>query len=115
MPMDNMPGTFGSNNNRNNADRNNTARNRNNSPDFSRNRDNVSELSPERMVDIVCLSVIGIFLLAVICTWPEFSNALFESVLFPIINIGAKIVAAIAAIGTGIGVLCARFGRRRRW
>lgn len=105
MSMDNMPGAFGSNNNRNNIDRNNTAR----------NRGNVSGLSPERIVDIVCLSVIGLFLLIVVCTWPDFSSALFEFVLFPIINIGSKIVAAIAAIGTGIGLLCARFGRRRRW
>ncbi len=115
MSMDNMPGVFGSNNNRNNADRNNTARNRNDLTDFTMIRRNISELSPERIVDIVCLSVIGLFLLIVVCTWPSFSSALFEFVLFPIINIGSKIVAAIAAIGTGIGILCARFGRRRRW
>lgn len=115
MSMDNMPGTFGSNNNRDNIGSNNTASNRNPSNGFTGNRINFSELSPERIVDIVCLSLIGLFLLVVVCTWPNFSDALFESVLFPIINIGAKIVAAIATIGTGIGLLCARFGRRRRW
>ena len=115
MSMDNMPGTFGSNNNRNNIDCNNPARNHNSMNDFTRNRGKVSGLSPEKIADIVCLSVIGLFLLIVIFTWPSFSSALFEFVLFPIINICSKIVAAIAAIGTGIGILCARFGRRRRW
>lgn len=112
MAIDNMPGGFGSNNNRNNLT-NNTARNRNSLTDFTRNRAN--RLSPERIVDIVCLSLIGLFLLIVACSWHDFSSALFEFVLFPIINIGAKIVAALALIGTGIGVLCVRFGRRRYW
>lgn len=114
MSMDNMPGAFGSNN-RDNIGKHNTTRNHNSPPGFTRNRCNVSGLSPERIVDIVCLSVIGLFLLVVICVWPGFSSVLFEFVLFPIINIGSKIVATIAAIGTGIGILCARFGRRRRW
>lgn len=109
MSMDNMPGTFGSGNNRNTTPSSNSSRG------FTRNSSIFSELSPERIVDIVCLSVIGLFLLVVACNWTSFSDALFESVLFPIINIGSKIVAAIAAIGAGIGALCARFGRRRRW
>lgn len=115
MSFDNMPGTFGSDSNRENTGSNNTRGRRNSSPAYMRNNGGISELSPERIVDIVCLSVIGLFLLIVACTWTEFSNALFEFVLFPIINIGSKIVAGIAAIGTGIGLLCARFGRRRRW
>lgn len=112
MSIDNIPGTFGSNDNRENV--NKTVR-RNNQTNSIRNRGNAVNLSPERITDIVCLSLIGLFLLTVVCLWQDFSTALFETFLFPIINIGSKIVAAIAAIGTGIGLLFARFGRRRYW
>lgn len=115
MSIDNMPGAFGSNNNRDIIRTPNTTRNHNSPHGFARNRCNVSGLNPERIVDIVCLTVIGLFLLIVICTWSGFSSALFEFVLFPIINIGSKIVATVAAIGTGIGILCARLSRRRYW
>ncbi len=115
MSLDNMPGTFGSDSNRDNTGSNNIRGRRNSSPAYMRNSGGIGELSPERIVDIVCLSVIGLFLLIVACTWTEFSNALFENVLFPIIYVGSRIVAGITAIGTGIGLLCARFGRRRRW
>lgn len=114
MSFDNIPGAFGSNNNRGGLNGRPTGSN-NNQLNPRRNHRNTAALSPERLVDIICLSVIGLFLLIVICLWPDFSSALFEYVLFPIINIGSKIVATIAAVGTGIGLLCARFGRRRYW
>lgn len=75
----------------------------------------IAELSPERWVDIICLSLIGIFIVAVACNWSAFSEALFTHILFPIIYVGAKIVAVITVIGAVFGVICSRFRRRRYW
>ena len=115
MPIDN-PGFFGSDNFRENNIHNNR---RNNSKERTHrhklNPGRLSELSPERWVDIICLTLIGIFLIVVACTWATFSETLFANILFPVIYIGSRIVALVAAIGTGIGLLFARFRRRRYW
>lgn len=111
MAYDNIPGSFGSNNTAeiNRANTNNSSR-RNIFSNI-----NFRLISPERWVDIVCCSLIAVFLITVICIWPSFSEALFENILFPIIYVGSKIVALIAAIGAGTAALFARFRRRRYW
>ena len=115
MPF-NDSGFFGSEdfrqqNNQNNRRKSNSKIN----PRRKVNLGRLSELEAERWVDIICLSLIGIFLIVVACTWQSFSYALFTHVLFPVIYVGSRIVAAVAAIGTGIGLLCVRFRRRRYW
>ena len=82
MPIDN-PGFFGSDNFRENNIHNNR---RNNSKERTHrhklNPGRLSELSPERWVDIICLTLIGIFLIVVACTWATFSETLFANILF---------------------------------
>lgn len=116
MPYDNIPGAFGSNQNREHnypiddiSNRNNVRRG------VAQSNFDFRSITPERWVDIICASFIIVFLIVVICTWSSFSDALFENILFPVIYIGSKIVAIVTAIGTGIGILCAKFRRRRYW
>lgn len=73
------------------------------------------DLSPERWVDIVCLSLIGLFLIIVACTWSTFSEALFTHILFPIVYVGVRILAVVSAIGVGIGLIYAKLRRRHFW
>lgn len=76
----------------------------------------VHSLSAERWVDIICLSLIAVFLIVVACTWSSFSLALFRHIIFPVIAVGSKIVAGVALIGTAIAVIWAKIRRRRyRW
>lgn len=116
MPTNNTPGSFGSNRNRKNITNNdnrirNIERNHN-----AESRLNVpANITPERWVDIICGSVIGIFLIAVLCTWSSFSELLFQNILFPVIYVGSKILALISVVGAGIGALCLKFRRRRRY
>lgn len=115
MPSNNS-GFFGSENFRDESIQNNSRKNHSQRTPRQVNPGKLSELSPERWVDIICLSLIGIFLIVVACIWSTFSEALFTHILFPIIYIGSRIVALVAAIGTGIGLLCAGLKRRRyRW
>ncbi len=116
MPYDNMPGAFGSNRNREHNYPNDGVSNRNN------NRRNLIQtgfdfrsISSERWIDIICSSFIAVFLVVVICLWSSFSETLFENILFPVIYVGSKIIAFVTAIGAGIGILCAKFRRRRYW
>ena len=79
--------------------------------------DFLSSLTAENWVDIVCCTLIAVFLIVVICNWAAFSAWLFQSVLFPIITIGTKIVSFVAGVGITIGaiVLWVRSRTRRRW
>lgn len=116
MPYDNIPGTFGSNRNRENDQQiDNMLNEHSDRRILKRNSINFSSISTERWVDIICGSFIGLFLIVVICIWPSFSSSLFEYILFPIIYIGSKIVAFITAIGMVIGIIYAKFRRRRYW
>ena len=116
MPENNMSGSFGSNRNRQNIQQNNYSPNRQRNRIRSiTDRIDFNSISPERWVDIICISFIVLFLIIVICSWPAFSAVLFAKVLFPIINVGSKIVALVTAIGTGIGILYAKIRRRRYW
>lgn len=116
MSYDNIPGAFGSNQNRKQNDPTAGTPNRSNGRrGIHRGNFELRSISPERWVDIICISFIAVFLIVVICTWSSFSEALFENILFPVIYIGSKIVALITAIGAGIGVLYAKFRRRRYW
>ena len=74
-------------------------------------------ISPENWVDIICCTLIVIFLIVVACNWQEFSEWLFKSILFPIIDIGAKVVAFVTTIAAVIGAIVLKFRRkrRRRW
>lgn len=112
MPSNNS-GFFGTEKFRENVIHNN--RRNNQREQLCGHRVNLSEISPERWVDIICLTLIVVFLIAVACTWTAFSEALFAYILFPIIYIGSRIVALVAAIGAGIGLLRAGFRRRRYW
>ncbi len=111
MAYDNIPGSFGSNNA---AESNRAGRSSSNGHNILSNV-NFRLISPERWVDIVCCSLLAVFLITVICVWPSFSEALFENILFPIVYVGSKIVALITAVGAGIAALFARLRRRRYW
>ena len=79
--------------------------------------DFLSEITPETWVDIVCCTFIAVFLIVIACNWAKFSEWLFLSILFPIIDIGAKIVlfVAIVAIIVVAILLWFRSRTRRRW
>lgn len=111
----NDSGFFGSENFRKNIQNNRRNNSSRRMPRRGINLGRLSELEPERWVDIICISLISVFLIVVACTWPTFSEALFTHILFPVIYIGSRIVAAVTALGAGIGLLCARFRRRRYW
>lgn len=93
------------------APRQRTARDRGSVGDLLR------RISPENWVDIICCTLIAAFVIAVACNWTVFSEWLFRSILFPIINIGAKIVSFVAGVGIVVGaiVLWFRSRTRRRW
>ena len=114
MPSDNS-GFFGSENFRDNIQNNRRIEQRERTPKQRIDLGKLSDLSPERWVDIICLSLIGLFLIVVACIWSAFSEFLFTHLLFPIIYVGSKIVGLIATIGTGIGLIFAKFRRRRYW
>lgn len=77
--------------------------------------DALSNISGERWVDIICLSIIGVFLLVVAINWQAFSSALFHNFLFPIIVFGAKALAAIAVVMIIVAVISGWFRRRFWW
>lgn len=116
MPYDNIPGAFGSNQNREqNYPIDDVFNRSNNQRNITQKNFDFRSITLERWVDIICISIITVFLIVVICTWSSFSEAMFENILFPIIYVGSKIVAVVTAIGAGIGILCAKFRRRRYW
>lgn len=75
----------------------------------------IGNLTAERWVDIICLSLISIFLISVFLNWNAFLDALFTNILFPIIFVGAKILSIVAGIGAFLGLIHAKFRRPRRW
>lgn len=116
MPYDNIPGAFGSNKNRERNYPIDDISNRNNDRrSIAKSNFDFRQITPERWVDIVCVSLIAVFLIVVIFTWSSFSEAMFKNILFPVIYTGSKIVAIVAVVGAGIGILCAKFRRRRYW
>lgn len=118
MAENNMPGSFGTNQGRAVIDDPSTSRHKKaggKSSNGSNIGNAISSISPERWVDIVCLSIICFFLLFVAITWESFSAALFYNLLFPLIVVGAKLVAGVAAIGALCLVVASRFRRRRWW
>ena len=116
MPFHNMPGAFGSDINRERNNRQQPADERSEGRRFSLpfNVD-LRHISPERWVDIVCGTIIGLFFFSVLISWSDFSDALFENLLFPIIYIGSKIVAYGTAATVCIGGLLGKLRRRRFW
>ena len=75
----------------------------------------LGNISGERLVDIICISLISVFLLSVFINWNAFLDALYFSVLFPIVFVGAKLLGIIAGLGAVGGYIYARFHRPRRW
>ena len=74
-----------------------------------------NNISAERWVDIICVSLISIFMITVFVNWNAFLDGLFFSVLFPIISAGGKILLFLGVIGAVIGYIYARARRPRRW
>lgn len=115
MPFQNMPGAFGSDINR--------ERNNRHQPSGKQRRTrfrlpfdiDLRRISPERWVDIVCGTIIGIFLISVLFTWSDFSDALFEKLLFPVVYVGSKIVTYTTVAAACIGSVFGKFRRRRFW
>lgn len=116
MPFTNLSGTFGSNTNRNtNQRKTKTPKQHSSNGFFSGIGAVLSALSPERWVDISCISAIAIFLIVIACTWKSFSDALFLHVLFPIICILSGILTAIAVVVAIVIYLSIKINRRRYW
>ena len=120
--MSESKGTFGSNRNRGTQapqrperDRTDerprrTRRERSSVGDF------FSGISPERWVDIICCTLFAAFVIAVICNWEKLSLWLFESVLFPFVELGSGLVFSAATILLTIGGLYLLVrGLLRRW
>lgn len=76
---------------------------------------NIGPLTPERWIDIICCSLIGIFLIVTACTWRRFMDFIFYNLLFPIIYVGGKIVAIIIVVAVIIGFISFSIRRRRRY
>jgi len=51
----------------------------------------------------------------VLLNWNTVLDAIFTSILFPIITVGAKVIFFIAAVVFVLGVVFARLSRPRRW
>lgn len=117
--MNNSSGSFGSNANRGTrtakprekVDRKFEYADRNPVLEF------LSRISPENWVDIICCSLIAVFLIVVACNWAEFSEALFLNILFPIIYIASKIITFFAILAALVGavVFWIKSKFRRRW
>lgn len=73
------------------------------------------ELDAERWVDIICISIISVFLISVFLNWNAFLDSFFVNVLFPIISVGAKLLGAVVGIGAVVGVIYAKLRHPRRW
>lgn len=118
--MSELSGSFGSNENRgkgkNHNNGNFSGETKRDKIHFEGNRftDFIRSISPENWIDIVCCSLILIFLIVVICTWSSFSAALFQNVLFPIIYIGSRIVAFVGIAIAAIGALALTIRRKLR-
>lgn len=76
---------------------------------------NLGNITAERWVDIICISIISIFLISVFINWNAFLDLFFVSVLFPIISVGAKLLGTLIGIGAVIGYIYAKIRRPRRW
>lgn len=76
---------------------------------------NLRNITLERWIDIICTSLIFIFLISVILNWNAFLDIMFVKVLFPIISVGAKLLGIIASIGGVFGYIYAKLRRPRRW
>lgn len=111
---ENMSGRFGNRQNRSV---------RSGNPPVQRRQRNVTNfafprfnnISAERWVDIICISLISIFMITVFANWNAFLDSLFFSVLFPIISAGGKILLFLGIIAAVIGCVYARIRRPRRW
>lgn len=78
--------------------------------------DFLQRISPENWVDIICCTLILIFVIVVACNWQVFSDWLFHTILFPVISIGSKLLALVASIAAAVGAIGLWFRRkRRRW
>ena len=75
----------------------------------------LGELDAERWVDIICISIISVFLISVFLNWNAFLDSFFVNVLFPIISVGAKLLGVVVGIGAVVGVIYAKLRRPRRW
>ena len=113
MPFNNISGSYGSNKNRGNSSAKKTSKGW--GAGSGRIADMLQSLSPERWVDLICISSIVIFLIVVLCTWKSFSEALFINVLLPLIGVLSGIMTAVAVIGGIILYVSMKFRRGRYW
>lgn len=76
---------------------------------------NLRNITLERWIDIICMTLIFIFSISVLLNWNAFLDTMFVKVLFPIISVGAKLLGIIAGIGGVFGYIYAKLRRPRRW
>lgn len=72
-------------------------------------------ITAERWVDIICISLIFVFLLSALLDWNNFLDLLFISVLFPVISVGAKLLGIITGIAAVFGFIYVKLRGPRRW
>lgn len=117
--MSDSTGSFGSDSNRGTLASDKPKKGRNERAPRERGAfgDFLAGITPEQWIDIACCAFIAVFLIAVAFNWAAFSEALFRYVLFPVIDLGAKIVTLVATVAAAIGAFYAwlRSRRRRRW
>lgn len=75
----------------------------------------VGHISVVGWIDIICISIISIFLICVILNWDAFLDLFFLNVLFPFISTGTAIIGGVLGIGAAIGFIYIRLRRPRRW
>ncbi|MGN0534272.1 MAG: hypothetical protein ACI4IK_07910 [Eubacterium sp.] len=71
-------------------------------------------ITAENRVDIVCCSLIASALIAALCNWNAVMDGLFV-LIFPVIKVLAKTLAAIIGVLCVGGIVSAGIRRRRRY
>ena len=70
-------------------------------------------ISPERWVDIICCSIIGIALIVVAICWQSVMDGLFYGFMLPILKAFAKLLAVLCGALCIGGFIRAKLFRRR--
>ncbi len=71
-------------------------------------------LEAERVVDIICISVIAVVIGLIAFNWDCFLEGLFVTVLFPVIVLGAQLIGIVLVIALAIGFIALMLNRPGR-
>ena len=118
MEFQNIHGSFGSNEGRENINYESTKKRKRTKSPFTpaKSTFSIPGILAENVVDILCIVSIAVFIIAAICCWDTFSQSIFETLIFPIVYIGGKTFGAIVMAFIAVKLFFSKLFRKIfRW